>query len=455
MAENSKKIEEVEMKMEAMKKVYAEVIMNTSKEAAFRIQEAEARSLNQQKKIDELEAQLGEAEGIIVDLRDERKRLHDKLETMTKEMNMLSNGNTAERKEPVHECLLQNDALGSSIAALVSDAKAASVGVASPDPTSLNYKSSVVTDGCSVPGKSNLNAIFAGNEDICSYIMQNTEADLCKNGYSQRIRAFKSKSSTVKLPTLEAGDPQSLANVLVETSEDKSRETSLAQSVVIPYPNCPSKPDQIIGAPRRSAGKNARYREAIVSLRGKPRKRYVRSWKPPLRGQLKACSSCPNVNSVGNPAVAVKTLLESNLCCGTVPDNLSPSSDVKNRRYDVLPDGELDHVVCGERADEEASEGLKKKMRLTVVDGLVGSELFDVPISEGFGSLHKQVQNVRPLEFTFHRKGRKNILRKLDENIVHVKCPVERKMEKLTDVCVVASDVLNKDMNGELEMVDR
>ncbi|KAL8154314.1 hypothetical protein V2J09_012074 [Rumex salicifolius] len=104
------------VKMETLKKAYAEIILNTSKEAAakimvadrrarcfekdlnalkedalrmlvqlkqmldFKAAEAEVKSENQQRKIDELEAQLSEAEGIIVDLREELRLTQDKLE---------------------------------------------------------------------------------------------------------------------------------------------------------------------------------------------------------------------------------------------------------------------------------------------------------------------------------------------------------------------------------------
>ncbi|KAK9682473.1 hypothetical protein RND81_10G076200 [Saponaria officinalis] len=605
------------MKMEAMKKVYAEVILNTSKEAAARVmlserkslqfqheliclredyarmmlrlnnhfksqmQEAEARSLNQQKKIDELEAQLGEAEGIIVDLRDEIKQLHEKLETMTK------NEYISKRKEHVHECLPENNALGSSITSRVSDVKAALVGITSLHPTALNYKSADVTDSYKFPG-----------------IMQYTEANLCRNGYSQRIRAFESNSSMVKLPTLEASDPQSVVNILAETSEAKSRENRLVQCVEKPYsvfrlktneknPNSIScNKNQIIGTPRRSAGKNslrsksrkkyvkswnlpllgqlkacssrlnvqsvenptealetllennmglkecqrtprrsgeknARYREAITSLRGTPRKNYVKSKKLPLLGQLKACSSRLNAQSVENPTEALETLLENNTglkeChrthrrsaeknaryreaitslrgkprknyvkswklpllgqlkahssrlnivqsvenptealqtplvnntgCATEPDDLR--NDVVKKCKDLRSDGERKKMVCGERGDEaEARENLRKKIRLTADDGLMGSELFDVPITEGFGSFREQVENVMSQKYEFSQKCRKNVLRKVDENVVPEKGPEERKMEKLTDISVVESNGVNDEMNGELEMVD-
>lgn len=101
--------------METVKKAYAEMILNTAKEAAARVMaseqkalkfqqdlqstkeeavrmllrlklmidskttEAESLSQNQQKRIDELQAQLDEAEGLIIDLRAELHDVHEQL----------------------------------------------------------------------------------------------------------------------------------------------------------------------------------------------------------------------------------------------------------------------------------------------------------------------------------------------------------------------------------------
>lgn len=109
-----------EEKLVALKKAYADIILNTAKEAAARImvserksvrlqhelnankehavqmllrlkqmmdsktRETETNSLNQQKKIEELEAQLQEAEDIVKDLREELRDAHYELERVRK-----------------------------------------------------------------------------------------------------------------------------------------------------------------------------------------------------------------------------------------------------------------------------------------------------------------------------------------------------------------------------------
>ncbi|KAJ8750214.1 hypothetical protein K2173_014129 [Erythroxylum novogranatense] len=123
-------------KMTALKKAYAEMILNTAKEAAVRVLasekrmlrfqqdllraneealrlllrlkqitdakiiEAEIRSSSQQSRIDVLEAQLQEAEGVIVDLREELKWVRDKLQKVRNEQTKPLNGKITESELP-------------------------------------------------------------------------------------------------------------------------------------------------------------------------------------------------------------------------------------------------------------------------------------------------------------------------------------------------------------------
>ncbi|KVI09143.1 hypothetical protein Ccrd_012481, partial [Cynara cardunculus var. scolymus] len=113
--------------MEALKKAYAEIILNTAKEAANRAMvseckalrfhhdlhntkdealrmllrfkhiidakttEAEMTTLGQQKRIEELDAQLNETEGVIVDLREELRKAHERFEEVKKSHMLQSN----------------------------------------------------------------------------------------------------------------------------------------------------------------------------------------------------------------------------------------------------------------------------------------------------------------------------------------------------------------------------
>ncbi|GMJ15113.1 hypothetical protein HRI_005180500 [Hibiscus trionum] len=205
-------------KLTALKKAYAEIILNTAKEAAARIMvserkshrfqqelfaakdeslhmlvrlkqmldakvnEAEMMSLNQQKRIEELEAQLGEAEDIVRDLRAELREAQDELEKLTKnpmrclgeqrsehdvaDCETLSNGNTISNFQSVISSQLgtQTDIVR------VSDIKCS---------TKVGIKCSC-KDNC-----------YVCNPDFASIVMRRKEPDLYRNGCTQRIRALE------------------------------------------------------------------------------------------------------------------------------------------------------------------------------------------------------------------------------------------------------------------------
>ncbi|KAF5769872.1 hypothetical protein HanRHA438_Chr14g0663881 [Helianthus annuus] len=125
-------------KMEALKKVYAEMILNTAKEAAARAldserkalhihhdlcntkdeairmllrfkqlidvkkTEAERTALSQQNRIKELDAQLNETEGVIIDLRAEIRSARERLEEM-KSIHMLHSNGLSQNKHTHQE----------------------------------------------------------------------------------------------------------------------------------------------------------------------------------------------------------------------------------------------------------------------------------------------------------------------------------------------------------------
>ncbi|XP_042025933.1 uncharacterized protein LOC121772783 [Salvia splendens] len=121
--------------MEAIKKAYAEMILNTAKEAAARVmaaelrarrteqemmsvkeeaanmllrlkqmidtktKEAEITSLKQKNRFEELECQLNEAEGIILDLREELNQGQDQLDKLKKKKVVLKRGSQENAEE--------------------------------------------------------------------------------------------------------------------------------------------------------------------------------------------------------------------------------------------------------------------------------------------------------------------------------------------------------------------
>ncbi|KAL8240732.1 hypothetical protein R6Q59_014087 [Mikania micrantha] len=181
-------------KMEALKKVYAEIILNTAKETAARAMaserkalrvhhelcntkdeavrmllrfkqmidvkktEAETTALSQQERIKELDAQLNETEGVIMDLRAEIKKAHERLEEM-KNNHMPQSDEPSETKH-----MHQADTIA----------------------TEQFRCSSSHSKSCN-PTKE----ITTSDPNLVSMIIGNKEPELYRNGYTHRIRAIE------------------------------------------------------------------------------------------------------------------------------------------------------------------------------------------------------------------------------------------------------------------------
>ncbi|CAI9112475.1 OLC1v1012931C1 [Oldenlandia corymbosa var. corymbosa] len=191
----------------ALKKAYADIILNTAKEAATRIMasekkaqrfqrelqagkdealrmllrlkqmmdvkiaDAELMSLSQQKKIDELEAQLQEAEDIVKDLREELSEVQSELEQLRNkqqhpiEQQVLSHKGLPEQNKSQH-----NEYLGAFDLRNNHQFQAHE---------SLKFY-------CAAPYTGN---VHLGFQDLPSIILRSKEPELYRNGCTQRIRA--------------------------------------------------------------------------------------------------------------------------------------------------------------------------------------------------------------------------------------------------------------------------
>ncbi|XP_058762435.1 uncharacterized protein LOC131635803 [Vicia villosa] len=239
-------------KLTALKKAYADIILNTAKEAAARImvserkstrfqqelastkdealrmvlrlkqmldskvKEAELTSLNQQKKIDELEAQLQEAEEIVRDLRDELRETQAELESVTKKHKM---------EPPVEQ--ITNDEIAASGSFLLENRLEPSDAIVHSEPD-LQFESVSVSDTMcpTVNGIDNgstfcvsrdrANSFYIHNPDFASIVIRRKEPELYRNGCTQRIRALER--------SLFDG------NVSVSGNLDNSRDETLAEA---------------------------------------------------------------------------------------------------------------------------------------------------------------------------------------------------------------------------------
>ncbi|XVF12039.1 hypothetical protein REPUB_Repub08aG0080500 [Reevesia pubescens] len=209
-------------KLTALKKAYAEIILNTAKEAAARIMvserkalryqqelfaakdealrmllrlkqmldakvnEAELMSLNQQKRIEELEAQLGEAEDIVRDLRVELREAQDELEKLTKDPVQCMGQQKSKDDVATSVEILQENTINDfgSVRSSLPDAQTNFVTVSDikssvPSITNVGNKCSC-KDNC-----------YICNPDFASIVMRRKEPDLYRNGCTQRIRALE------------------------------------------------------------------------------------------------------------------------------------------------------------------------------------------------------------------------------------------------------------------------
>lgn len=213
-------------KLTALKKAYADIILNTAKESAARIMvserkamrfqqelastkeealrmllrlkqmfdskvnETELTSLNQQKKIEELEAQLQEAEEIVRDLRAELRETQAELENVTKHQMHPPVEQNIEGEVVAQENFLQENRLDPYDGSIYSA-------------PGLQFESVSISDsGNPTLNGSNDNSKFCGshdhtnncyihNPDFASIVIRRKEPKLYRNGCTQRIHAFE------------------------------------------------------------------------------------------------------------------------------------------------------------------------------------------------------------------------------------------------------------------------
>ncbi|KAJ7945931.1 Nuclear mitotic apparatus 1 [Quillaja saponaria] len=207
-------------KLTALKKAYADIILNTAKEAAARIlmserkairfqqelvstkeealrmllrlkqtldskvSDAEMTSLSQNKKIEELEAQLQEAGEIVRDLRAELREVQAELDKVTNHHMHPSDEQTVEGGTAIQEEILKNTVPHGSLYSLpVSQFEL----VTSHDTRSAIINGTYEHSKCNV-AHDRINKYIC-SPDFPSIVIRRKEPELYRNGCTQRIRA--------------------------------------------------------------------------------------------------------------------------------------------------------------------------------------------------------------------------------------------------------------------------
>ncbi|KAL3640648.1 hypothetical protein CASFOL_015616 [Castilleja foliolosa] len=208
-----------EEKLIELKKVFADVIFNITKEAAARVKSSEIKaaqyqhklnlgteegvrllvnikqmmefkihqsnisSQNQQKKIDELEAQLNEAEDIVKDLRDELGEVQSELERLKKDNLQHSNEPTNSFSREMESGIYSNNSnkfLHSNSQDKLSD-------ITMLNPSQRNECCKCNSETVCTCGS------YVRDRDLPSMSLRGKEAGLYRNGFTQRIHACESK----------------------------------------------------------------------------------------------------------------------------------------------------------------------------------------------------------------------------------------------------------------------
>ncbi|KAG1364012.1 putative protein slyX [Cocos nucifera] len=262
-------MEETE-KILALKKAYADIILNTAKDSAARIlaserkvvgfqqslvatkeeavamllrlkgimdskiREAEMQLSGQTRRIQELEVQLHEAEDTINSLRKELKKVHTKLEQTKNNLaepliRQKTNAHTTSDDDKCQEDKLSSDSelypqVGPEDISAI-DAKNATLNQTVDD---HNYSIGNATKADPLKDLSGGNRC-ASNPDLASIIMRSKEPELYRNGCTQRIRAFEQNLLDVKVPCGQSDDQVS-KNDLKFYEDEKARRSHAADS---------------------------------------------------------------------------------------------------------------------------------------------------------------------------------------------------------------------------------
>lgn len=192
------------------------------------MKEAEVTSLTKQNKIDELEAQLCEAEDVITDLRSELKWVRDKLERVKSNQQPL-NGQFTEADMYCQENVTAEPLVPSILSSGVTTITASDMESNLLKQQSLDKMSCSGTQQTDNVSVSQLENFDDQKSNLASIIVRNKEPELYRNGCTQRIRALERNFLTENLPTLGYVDQNSLITneVVIETSNKDEEKCAI------------------------------------------------------------------------------------------------------------------------------------------------------------------------------------------------------------------------------------
>ncbi|XP_042496722.1 uncharacterized protein LOC122075669 [Macadamia integrifolia] len=475
-------MEEAE-KMVALKKAYAEIILNTAKEAAARIMvserkthrfqqelstakeeglnmllrmkqimdskiaEAEIASLSQQRKIEELEMQLHEAEEIVRDLRSELKGVQDELGRLKSNPRNILDGKIVMGNATPHEEEAQEDKRhisdGISCHSPGSGCRPMSTCIMKSALLNKSYdKCCSLSENGTAPVETSSNSPIenygAGNPDLACIIMQGKETELYRNGCTQRIRAFEGNLlDGGKLPLPGHDDDQCLHSKNGErvegtctvdspkTGNATVAETNMIESEEVMQHDSNCDKGQAGNVIRRFSNRRRRTRyrnlkatscRSLADPCEPPFHSHTETYPFPVNGDAESGEDPSKVSedeALRDSESHVESQARVDTKAGS-PQNVT-SKDSALINESVLTSQEFKAV--------ESSAFLGSKLNLDLVDlPSIHSDAKDTKICETTTATPAEAANDRLLKYTFQRKRKKEIVSNANDD-----APLEKK----------------------------
>ncbi|KAM7471357.1 hypothetical protein LguiA_009540 [Lonicera macranthoides] len=453
-------------RLTALKKAYADIILNTAKEAAARIMvserkalrfqqelyvakeeavqmllrlkhmmdskisEAATASLSQQKKIEELEAQLQEAEDIVKELREELREAQTELEraTNTKDQNLYEHNIATpcdiseEKRFYTAQCITFSPPQSHQHeSVLVSDVKTSN--------------SNQISEGHKCYNGSS----YVGNLELPSIILRSKEPELYRNGCTQRIRACErnvdGESSLLGEPhavknETSVKEDEEVERICTPSTHEGDNMCNVEKKVVVEEETGLTSWHQVrpVKSLRRNRKKATRYRKNRTTPSRSCRPHQVtKMHQTPFNPSLgKNNAPSEEEPSQTGPGLSLDTT-ETGIHLGLAENN---GTEVKNTINNVetimdklMPTGQ--DIVSTESSGVAVCKVELEKVDLPLVKSKSGA-------SGTSNEVPSQPVSDRIIKYTFHRKRKREPLSNSNGNDSLDKGPSKRKMgEKL------------------------
>lgn len=369
----------------------------------LQISEAESTSLNQQRKIEELEAQLQEAEDIVKDLREDLREVQSELEWVrnNKEQHL------AEGNDVTQEEISEENRYHSSESIVCHPPEKEFEYVAAADMRNPNYMQG---NEChkfyaTMPGIGNS---YTGCPDLPAIILRSKEPELYRNGCTQRIRALEGSFLDKELSL--SGKINEINNEIPTQENESAEEIYHAPTCEIENQRnfkkkvqgaddwlCYWQPIQSFGVKRKRAN---RYRSRFSSSRNVP----DLILKPDQAPEVSCLETC-------SPQMAQK------IASGLVVSELAPPTSCA-----IISDNEAKAEMVESHEDRNPGN-----------DKMIGEKLVDErQINDVACGFLTQPISERIIKYTFHRKRKKEFVSQSHEN-TEIKTSERHALEKKND----------------------